>query len=184
MDNVIEEVKKEFGAIIEHFLKEIAGVRAGRATPELVENIHVDAYSSSSELLQLAAITTPDQKTISIQPWDKTTMGAIQTALANANLGMQPIVQENRILLTLPVLTGERRDELKKMLGKKAEEARISIRARRDSSKNIITAAEKEKTISEDEKFALQKKLQDAVDGAMGSIEAEEIKKSAELTTV
>lgn len=184
MDSVIVEAKKEFEAVMEHFIKEVAGVRAGRATPELVENIRVEAYGATSELLQVAAITTPDQKTISVQPWDKSTMEAIQKALVDANLGMQPVVQENRILLTIPALTGERREELKKILGKKAEEARISIRARRDSAKNTITAAQKDKTISEDEKYGFQEKLQHAVDEVMTRIETEEDKKSAELSSV
>lgn len=184
MNAIISKAKADFDEAVGQLTKELDGIRAGRANPALVEHITADVYGTPTPILQLAAITTPDSKTITIQPWDKSTIEPIQKALANANLGMQPVVQENRILLAIPALTGERRQELLKVLGKKVEEARVRVRTHRDYAKSAIGDLEKKKEISEDEKFRLQKELQELADGVAKTIEGLETKKTTELTTV
>ncbi len=184
MEELIKQSKEDFVSAINHFKEEISAIHVGRATPSLVENVKVQAYDNLSDLQHIASIAVPDPKTILIQPWDKGLLEPIQKALSEADLGMQPIAQDDRIMLSLPALTGERREEFKKVLSKKSEDARITIRSRRDKVKGDIGSAEKKKEISEDDKFRFQKKLQDEVDSAMGEIEKIEEGKQKELETV
>ena len=179
MQDMLSNVKGELEDIVQYLLKDIGSLRAGRATPALVENIKVKAYENVSELKHVASISTPDPKTIFIQPWDKALLDPIQHALKEANLGMLPAVQEGRILLILPSLTSERREEFMKVLGKKIEDARVKVRQKRDKAKNLIQTAERNKEISEDEKFRLHKELQKIIDeysDAINNIESQKMR--------
>ncbi|MEK7659714.1 MAG: ribosome-recycling factor [Patescibacteria group bacterium] len=166
---------------LEHFRKELLSIRAGRATPSLIEHVPVDMYGATQPLQHVASITAPDPRTLIIQPWDKAALEPIRKALESAGLGANPSVQETRVLLQLPPLTEERREEFQKLVGRKAEESRIGIRKSRDSARQAIQADEKEKNISEDEKFRFQKTLQDETDRIIGVLESLEEEKRIEL---
>ncbi len=166
---------------IDHFKQELLSIRAGRATPALIEHVPVDMYGAVQPLQHVAAISAPDPRTLIIQPWDKGALEPIRKALESAGLGANPTVQDTRVLLQLPPLTEERREEFQKIVGKKAEEARIGMRKARDTAKQSIQSAEKDKLISEDEKFRMQKQLQEEADKVMNQIASLEEEKRTEL---
>lgn len=181
MHPTISAFIKDAQGQLEHFKKELLSIRAGRATPALIEHVPVDLYGAVQPLQHLASITAPDPRMLIIQPWDKAALEPIRKALESAGLGANPSVQETRVLLQLPPLTEERREEFQKIVGKKAEEARIGMRKARDTARQSIQSAEKDKLISEDEKFRMQKQLQDEADKIMGMIESLEEEKRTEL---
>lgn len=181
MHPTIATFVKDAQSQLDHFKKELLSIRAGRATPSLIEHIPVDMYGATQPLQHVASITAPDPRTLIIQPWDKAALEPIRKALESAGLGASPSVQETRVLLQLPPLTEERREEFQKIVGKKAEEARIGMRKARDNARQSIQGAEKDKLISEDEKFRMQKQLQEEADNVMQSIESLEEEKRNEL---
>lgn len=142
--------------VIEHLKHEIATLRTGRATPALVEDIHVDSYGSMQPLKAVASISVADAKTINVEPWDKSLLQAVETAIAQSDLGINPVNDGKLLRLPLPDLTSERRQELIKVLHRKLEESRIAIRKVREDMRDDIDAQYKAKSISEDEKFTYQ----------------------------
>ncbi|MBI1957180.1 MAG: ribosome recycling factor [Candidatus Niyogibacteria bacterium] len=154
----------ELKRIKEHFSGELSSLRTGRANPAIVKDILVDAYGSKMKLEGVASITTQDARTLVIQPWDKGVVAAIESAIRNSNLGIQPVVDKDVIRVILPSLTGERREQLMKLVGEKSEDARIASRKARDEIWKDIQAQEREKKMSEDEKFRAKDELQKKID--------------------
>ena len=159
MDN-LNIYKEDFEKVIDHLKNDITSLRTGRATPALVEDITVEAYGSKQALKTLATINVQDAKTLAIDPWDKSLIQAIDNALRNSQLGINPVNDGRLIRLPLPDLTQERRQELIKVLHQKLETARISIRKVREEIRDSIDKKEKNKEISEDEKYKLQDELE------------------------
>jgi ribosome recycling factor len=184
MSNFIEKNKEGFSKIIDHLKTEISSLRTGRAHPSLVENIVVDAYGVKTPIRGLANIAIPDAKTLVIEPWDKGIIKDIEKAIQLANIGVNPVNEGTKIRLVMPVLTEENRRELIKVLGQKLEQARISVRSVRDSIKDEINEAEKNKEISEDEKFRAQEELDKFVKAQNDEIKAIGDKKEQELMTI
>ena len=149
----VSEHKELFEKVIEHLRQEISGLRTGRATPALVEDVSVEAYGSRQPLKALASISILDPKTLAIDPWDKSIMQAGEVALRQSGLGINPVNDGKLIRLPLPTLTQERRQELIKVLHQKLEAARIAARQHREDVKRMIDSAEKDGDIPEDEKF-------------------------------
>ncbi len=156
---LIEAAKNEFGAIVDHYKKEVATLRTGRATPALVEHVLVEAYGVKTPLAQLAALSVPDPKTLIIQPWDKNILKDIERGITASNLGLSPVIDGDRVRLTLPPMTEETRKQLVKVLREKLETSRTNLRRLRDRVRDTITAKEKEKTMSEDERYRAQREL-------------------------
>ena len=136
---------------IEVFKKDLLGVRTGRATPAILDRITVEAYGSASPISQLANITVPDARTLIVQPWDKTILSAIEKAIQKSDIGINPMNDGNVIRLSIPSLTGERRKELVKIVKKKAEDGKISLRNIRRDINEELKKLEKAGTASEDE---------------------------------
>ncbi len=157
--NRIEEHKAEFQGALDHFNKELAGLRTGRASAALVEGVRVESYGQSMDLKSMASITTPDAKTIQIEPWDKSVVKDIEKAIVDADLGMQPNVTGTVIRLIMPPMTEENRKHMVKVLHQKEEQAKIGIRSARDKVKTAIQNDEKEKVIAEDEKRRMLEQL-------------------------
>jgi len=157
--NINQENKENFDSAIDHLRQEIAGLRTGRATPALVEDITVEAYGTKQALKAVASISVADAKTLVVDPWDKSLMQVIEHGLRNSDIGISPVNDGKVIRLPLPELTSDRRQELIKVLHTRLENARIAIRKIREDVRSKIDKAEKEKEISEDEKFALQDEL-------------------------
>lgn len=167
--------KQNFQKTVEHLKGELAGLRCGRASAALVENIQVEVYNSKMPIKGLANIAIPDAKTIVIEPWDKSVIKSVETAVSQAGLGLNPVNDGRVLRLIIPPLTEESRKELVKVVGQKLEAARISIRQLREQVKEKIVKAEKDKEIGEDERF----RLQDSLDKMASDYNAE-IKKIGE----
>ncbi len=184
MSNHIDQNRAEFEHAIEFFKKDLTTLRTGRASAALVEDIRVEAYGQSMDLKSVASITTPDAKTIQIEPWDKGVVKDIEKALIEASLGMAPNVAGTVIRLILPPMTEETRRNLVKVLGQKLENARISIRNIRETVKTRIADDEKNKRISEDEKRRELERLDKVVSEWNGKVEAIAKEKEQEILTV
>jgi len=128
VDLIIEETRDRMGKALEHLEHELARLRAGRATPVLLDGITVDYYGVNSPLTQVSNINTPDPKTILIQPWEKTMLGTIEKAIMAANIGLTPINNGEVIRINIPPLTEERRHQLVKQVRNEGETAKISVR--------------------------------------------------------
>ncbi len=163
MHTVIDDFRSEFEQVIEFFRSELNGLRTGRANAAIVEDLPVEAYGGTLNVKGVGSILVPDAKTIMIEPWDKALTKEIEKAVRNASIGVNPVVDGTRIRITLPPLTEEGRKELVKIVGKKAEETHIGIRSVRERAKDELGRMEKEKEISEDERFRLQEALENAV---------------------
>lgn len=160
----IDKIKPEFEKAFKFLEGEIAKIRTSRASPALVEDIQVDCFGSKFALKQLAAISSPQSNQLIIQPWDSSYIEPIEKSILQSGLGMSSAVDKNIIRLSLPLLTEEYRKSLMKVMGEKAEQARQTIRHQREDAWNKIQAAQKEKKISEDDKFRGKDALQKLID--------------------
>jgi len=157
--NAEERMEKAIAAL----KRDLATQRAGRATPALLDRVQVEYYGSMTPVSQMAGITTPDSRTLIIQPWDKTVMGAIEKAILKSDLGITPSNDGTVIRIVIPPLTEERRVELVKATKKYGEEAKVAIRNIRRDANDEIKKLEKS-TISEDESRRHQDDIQKTTD--------------------
>lgn len=153
MKKAIEVLRKEYGSL-----------RAGRATPSLLEKVMVDYYGSPTPVNQVANVSVPEPRMIVIQPWEKTMLNAIDKAIQKSDLGLMPTNDGIIIRLNIPQLTQERRSEIVKVIHKKAEECRVAIRNLRRDANDTIKKLEKDKTVSEDETKKAQDDIQKLTD--------------------
>lgn len=184
MANAIDNAKPEFQKALDHLEKELKNIRSGRANSAIVEDVRVEAYGQSMELKGVAAISVPDAKTIQIEPWDKTIVKDIEKALIAANLGMAPNVSGTVIRLNMPQMTEETRREAAKIISQKGEHARVSIRSVRETVRGIVEKEEKDKKITEDEKFRLHEQLDKVVKEYNEKIEKLVKEKEEEMLTI
>ena len=140
MQKAIENLRREYGTL-----------RAGRATPSLLERVMADYYGTPTPVNQVANISIPEPRTILVKPWEKTMLGPIEKAIQKSDLGITPNNDGESIRLNIPQLTNERRKELCKVVNKKAEENRVAIRNIRRDANDAIKKLEKDKTITEDD---------------------------------
>lgn len=160
----IKDVRPEFEKAFKFLELEIAKIRTSRASPALVEDIQIDYLGQKYALKQLAAISTPQSNQIVIQPWDASYIQSIEQAILQSGLGMSSAVDKNLIRLSLPLLTEEYRHNLIKVLNEKAEQARQTMRHWRDDAWSKIQSAQKEKKLTEDDKFHGKDALQELID--------------------
>ncbi len=163
-EDITDALKDRVEKTIEFFKSEIASLRTGRASSALVEDVKVDYFGQLTPLNQIASITIQQPSTIVIKPWDKNAIAPIETAITNSKLGLAPIAESDFIRINIPSLTQERREQLIKILGQKAEEAKISIRQERESIMKEIDKKEKEGSFTEDDKFKSKEIIQKLVD--------------------
>jgi ribosome recycling factor len=177
----IDKVKPEFEKTFKFLEGELAKIRTSRASPALIEDIEVNAFGSKFPLKQLGAISTPSTNQIAIQPWDTSYIEPIEKAIAQSGLGMSCSVDKTIIRLNLPMLTEEYRLSLGKVLNEKAEQAKQTMRRQREDTWNKIQTAQKDKLISEDDKFRGKDELQKVVDDYQEKIKGLIEKKKNEL---
>jgi len=176
-----EDKMQKTEQVVQH---EFAGVRTGKASPGLVENIIVEVYSSQMRIRELAGITTPEPRMILIQPWDASTVHPIEKAIQKTNLGLNPAVDKRFIRIVLPELSEERRVEFTKVVRKMAEDGRVAIRhVRRDTMEQLKKHAH-DSGVTEDEVEKAEKELQKLTDGYIGKIDAHVTAKEKEIMTV
>ncbi len=168
---------------IDHFKHELVSLRTGRAHPSMVEDIKVMCYGGETEmaLKGLANISTPEGRLIVIQPWDQTVVPDIERAIRESDVGVTPQNDGNLIRLVLPEMSSARREELKKVLSKKLEECRVSIRNVRKHYQNLVRDTQKAKDISEDFAKRLNDLLQKTTDKFIKQAEEMSTKKEADL---
>lgn len=173
--------EKEFKNIVLRFEEELKKIRAGRASSSLLEGIIVESYGAKVPLGHAAALSSPDPKSVLIRPWDKTLLPAIEQALTKADLGLSIISETDQVRAIFPALTEERRKEFVKIVGKKAEEAKIAARRRRDEVWKTIQEEERVKLISENLKYSQKEKMEKIVSEINKKISELAEKKEKEL---
>lgn len=175
LDDILKDVEPEMDQAVEFVKEELGRIRAGQASSGLVEDLKVDYYGNQTPMQELANITTPNPQTIVIQPYDQQAKEQIALAIQNSDLSLTPNDDGQRIILNLPPLSQERREELTKKVKDKAEEARISIRNVREEAWDKIQEMEQEGELTEDDKYRGKDKLDEMV-----SERQEEIKELVE----
>ena len=184
IDDVLADVKDRMDKTIESFRHDLLSIRTGRANPALLDKISVDYYGTPTSLKQIANITVPEAQQLLIKPYSASDLKAIETAISKSDLGLTPNNDGAQIRLNLPPLTEERRRDLTKMVNKRAEEAKVSIRnVRRDGIKDLKDF-EEEKMISEDDLKHGEKLIQDKTDLYIKQIEDIAKEKDAEIMKV
>jgi ribosome recycling factor len=161
---VMHDAESKMKKTVEATQREFAAIRTGRASTALVEGIRVNYYDTPTPLKQVAAISAPDARLIVIQPWDKTILGEVERAILKSDIGITPTNDGKVVRLSIPPLTDERRAELDKILKKIAEDGRVSLRTGRHSAIEHVRKIEKDKLITEDDKFKAQDEIQKLTD--------------------
>jgi len=175
---VLRGAEEKMKKALESVTREFSEVRTGRASPTLVEGLHIDYYGAPTLLKQLASISVPDAHLLVIQPWDASAIAEIEKAIMKSNIGITPSNDGKVIRLSVPQLSKERRQELAKVLHEMAEEGRVSLRTIRRDAKEHLEKMLKDKIVSEDEKFRSVDELQKVVDRYI--VKVDELLKSKE----
>ncbi len=175
---------EKFEKGIERFKMELAGLRTGRASSALIDNIMIDSYGSKLPIAHVASISIPDARTIAIQPWDKSNMGPIEKAIQAANIGLNPVNDGILIRLSIPPMTEERRKEMVKAMGQMVELARVSVRSVREDILKDLKKKQEDDEITEDDLEGLKKDLQEIVDKYNDQIKEVAAAKEKEVMTI
>jgi ribosome recycling factor len=181
---VITNYKDDLEKIVAHAKQEMGALRTGRATSALVENITVEIYGARQSIKAVGSIIISDAKTIWIDVWDKNTLKDVERAISQANVGLMPIIDNNRIRLSLPPMTEDNRKDMVKILNAKLEESRISMRGVRDKVKTSITDAERAKEITDDDRYSLVEKLDGVIKEYISKIDELGEAKEEEIMTI
>lgn len=177
---IIDTTKESMQAAIDHLVKELRTIRAGKATPAMLSTVMVEYYGSQTPLSQVANVNTPDARTISIQPWEKSMLQEIEKAIMIANLGFNPMNNGESIIINVPPLTEERRKDLSKQAKAEAEHAKVGIRNARKDANNEI----KKLDASEDMKSNAEMDVQELTDAFVKEVDAKYAVKETEIMTV
>ncbi len=173
MDGAVSSLKSDF-----------AGLRTGRANTALLDGIMISAYGSEMPLNQVAAVSVPEPRMLSVSVWDKSQVGAVERALRESRLGINPVVDGQTLRIPLPPLTEERRKELVKIAGSFSENAKVAVRNVRRDAMDFLKKAEKDGDMSEDEQKAHSDDVQAATDSVIANIDTALEEKSAEIMQV
>ncbi|HEU5396795.1 MAG TPA: ribosome recycling factor [Verrucomicrobiae bacterium] len=183
-DEILLEAEDKMIKTDQVVANEFAGVRTGKASPALVENVMVEVYGSQMRVRELAGITTPEPRMLVITPWDVNSLHPIEKAIQKANLGLSPTVQGKLIRLAFPELSQERRQEFVKIIHKMAESGRVAIRHVRRDSLELLKKAKTAGGVGEEEIEVAEKEIQKLTDQYIGKIDAQVTAKEKEIMTV
>jgi len=183
-DAVLTKVSTTMDRAVDAFKRDLTQLRTGRATPALVENLEVDYYGSMTPLKQIASISTPDARAIMIQPWDTGSLREIEKSLMTSDMGFNPSNDGAIITVPIPTLTQERRLEMVKLLKRKMEDGKVSVRNVRRDGLETLRKLEKDKAISQDDNRRAQDRLQKTTDGHTKEIDETGSAKEAEILQV
>lgn len=170
-DPDIDDVTRRMDGALEVLRREFLGLRTGRATPSLLEPIVVEAYDSQMPLNQLGSISVPEPRMLSVQVWDKTMVKAIEKAVMNAGLGLNPVVDGQLVRVPIPELNEERREELGRVAGRYAEEARVAVRNVRRDGMDKLKRMEKDGELSQDDHHLWGDEIQSLTDAHVAKID-------------
>jgi len=177
---IIDATKEQMQAAIDHLVKELRSIRAGKATPAMLSTVMVEYYGSQTPLSQVANVNTPDARTISIQPWEKSMLHEIERAIMIANLGFNPMNNGESIIINVPPLTEERRKTLAKQAKAEAEHAKVGVRNARKEGNNDV----KKLDVSDDMKKNTELDIQDLTDSFVKKVDEMYAVKEKEIMTV
>jgi ribosome recycling factor len=176
-----DDLKRRMQGAVDAFRHDLAGLRTGRASTALVEPVHVEVYGTNMPLNQVATVSVPEPRMLSVQVWDRSNVQPVEKAIRNAGLGINPIVDGQVIRLPIPELTEERRKELAKLVGQYAEKARIAVRNVRRDGMDHLKQDEKKHDISEDERKRLEHEVQKLTDDTIKEIDEAAAAKEKEI---
>ena len=177
------DIERRMNGAIESLKHDLSGLRTGRANTALLDPVHVEVYGAMMPLNQVATISAPEPRMLSVQVWDKANVIPVEKGIAHANLGLNPIIDGQTIRLPLPDLTEERRRELAKLCGKYAENAKIAIRNVRRVGMEALKEDEKKKEISEDDRKRAEDEVQKLTDKFVAEADAAAATKEKEIMT-
>ncbi len=183
-DETLADAERRMKLSVGHFSHETASIRTGRANAALLDGITIDYYGTPTPLNQLATIATPDARLLTVQPWDKTAMAAIERELQKSDLGLTPANDGQLIRLPIPPMTQERRQELVKRLKRMQEETHVAIRNVRRDAQEQLRKAEHDGDMSQDELHRAQDRLQKTTDKQVEQADQVTAQKEAELMEV
>lgn len=184
LKQIVTDAETRMKKSVEHFRGEMASLKAGRATPAILDKVRVDYYGSPSPVNQVANIEVADARTLVIKPWDRSTIKLIEKAILISDLGLNPMNDGVVIRLVLPPMTEDRRKELVKTCQKRTEEERVAIRNIRRDANDTVKKAEKEKTVTEDESKKAQDEIQKLTDKFIKEADAILASKEREIMEV
>jgi len=183
VDFVLEYCKEKMDSAIEHLEKELIHIRAGKASPAMLDGVQVEYYGSLTPLNRISNISTPDAKTIAVQPWEKGMIPAIEKAIMAANLGFNPENNGEIIRINIPALTEERRRQLVKQVNKEGEIAKVSVRTARKESNDQLKKLQND-GLSEDIKKIAEAEVQDLTDNYTKKVDALVNAKEKDIMTI
>jgi len=176
--------EEKYAKALDHLRLQLNTVHTGRANPSLVENIEVESYGSKMAIKAVASISALDNRTLQIQPWDKGNLAAIEKAIRDSNLGLDPVNDGVVVRVSLPEMTEERRTELAKVVKQLGEEAKVSIRNTRGDEHHLLKEQKEKSEITEDDFYAGEKQLQEKVDKYNEQVDSLIEAKEKEIMTV
>ncbi|HYC54573.1 MAG TPA: ribosome recycling factor [Candidatus Binatia bacterium] len=183
-DEILKDLHSQMQETIVSLKRDMARIRAGRATPALLDHVFVDYYGSSTPLNKLATVSAPEARLLLVQPFDKSSIGAIDKAIRTSDLGLSPVSDGHLLRIPIPELTGERRKDLVKQLKKEAEQHKVSARSHRRDANDMLKEAENAKEITQDEHRAASEKVQKLTDDTIHQIDALVSAKEQEIMSI
>ena len=183
-ENVINNCKLKMKKAFDVFNQELSSLRTGRANASMLDIIKVEVYGQTMPINQLATISTPEPRLLTVQVWDQNNVVLIDAAIKKSNLGINPQIDGQLLRIPIPSLTEERRIELRKMMGVLAEKSKISIRNIRREGNDNLKKSLKDKKISEDEFKNFEKKIQNSTDKQISDLEKKLEEKEKEIMTI
>lgn len=183
-ERVFDDVGNKMDSSIEHLKRDLASIRTGRASLALLEPIRVDYYGTPTPLTQLATLSVPESRLLTIQPWDPASIGDVEKAILRSDLGLTPVNDGKIIRISIPPLTEERRRELVKVVKQRAEDARVAVRNIRREGNDQLKAKEKDKALSEDDYHKGLARIQKITDERIKQVDEIAEKKEKEVMEV
>lgn len=180
----LSEFRRRMDGAVSSLKSEFAGLRTGRANPALLDGITVSAYGSDMPLNQVGGVSVPEPRMLTVNVWDKGQVGAVEKAIRQSNLGLNPVVDGTTLRIPLPPLTEERRKELVKVAGQYSESAKVAVRNVRRDAMDMLKKLEKDGKMGEDEQKAHSGDVQKATDDVIANIDSVLEEKSAEIMQV
>lgn len=184
IDPRLTEFNRKMESSIESLGRELSGIRAGRASPNLLDPVKVDAYGSIMPINQVGTVSVPEARLIVVQVWDKGLVKSVEKAIRDANLGVDPSADGQNVRVPIPSMNEQRRQELAKLAGKYAEDARIAVRNVRRDAMDFLKKLEKDKEISEDEHHRISADVQIMTDDHIKKIDEHLAQKQKDITQV
>ncbi len=177
------DIERRMAGAVESLKSDLGGLRTGRANTSLLDPVQCEVYGAMMPIAQVATVSAPEPRMLSVQVWDKSNVTAVEKGIAHANLGLNPMTDGQTLRLPMPDLTEERRKELAKLAGQYAEKAKIAIRNVRRDGMEMLKADEKKKEISEDERKRMEDEVQKVTDKHVADADEAAAKKEQEILT-